>query len=57
MYDGSSYQGDSSDEGRRNSQYVFQLDLIMARSDVVCDWHVLLLTQNAEPTMTSKYMA
>ena len=32
--DGSSYQGDSSDEGRRNSQYIFQLDLIMDRLDV-----------------------
>lgn len=32
--DGSSYQGDSSDEGRWNSQYIFQLDLIMDRLDV-----------------------
>lgn len=56
MHDGSLYQGDSSDEGRWNSQDVFQLDLIMARLDVVCDLHVLLLTQKAEPTMTSKYM-
>lgn len=36
MHEGSSYQGDSSDEGRWNSQDVFQLDLIMARLGLAC---------------------
>lgn len=47
IYDGSLDLGDSSDESRWNSQYIFQLDLILARLDIVCEWHVILLTQKS----------